>query len=67
LVCRHLFSACISNEQKFLSDGAEKDIGKYHAALANVFDNLSEEEVKQCNEVTIEWNTKPLPDNIQHR
>ncbi|KIM71806.1 hypothetical protein PILCRDRAFT_16709, partial [Piloderma croceum F 1598] len=26
-----------------------------------------EEEVKRCEEVAIEWNTKPLPDDIQHR
>jgi hypothetical protein len=50
-----------------LSDGGEKDIGKYRAALANVFDNLSEEEVKRCEEVAIEWNTMPLPDDIQRK
>jgi hypothetical protein len=55
----------ISDEHKSLSDGGEKDIRKYRAALANVFDNLSEEEVKRCKEVAIKWNTQPLPDDIQ--
>jgi hypothetical protein len=59
--------ARISNEQKSLSDGGEEDIGKYHAALANVFDKLSQEEAKQCEEVAIEWNTNPLPDDIQRK
>jgi len=40
-VCSYLFTARISDEQKLLSDGGEKDIGKYRAALANVFDNLT--------------------------
>jgi hypothetical protein len=66
-VCSYLFTARISDEQKSLSDGGEKEIGKYRAALANVFDNLSEEEVKRCEEVAIEWNTKPLPDEIQRK
>jgi hypothetical protein len=50
-----------------LSDGGEKAIGKYRAALANVFDNLSEEEVKRCEEAAVEWNTNPLPDEIQRK
>jgi hypothetical protein len=66
-VCSYLFTARISDEQKSLSDGGEKEIGKYRAALANIFDNLSEEEVKRCEEVAIEWNTKPLPDEIQRK
>ena len=39
-VCGHLFVARISDEHKSLSNGREKDIGKYCAALANIFDNL---------------------------
>jgi hypothetical protein len=66
-VCSHLFTARISDEQKLLSDGGEKAIGKYRAALANVFDNLSEEEVKRCEEAAVEWNTNPLPDEIQRK
>jgi hypothetical protein len=60
-VCSHIFEAHISDEQKSLSDGAEKDIGKYCTTLAN----FSEEEVKQCEDLTIEWNTTPLSDDIQ--
>ena len=57
----------MSIEQKALSDGGEKDIGKYRTALSKVFDDLSEEEVKQCEDSAIEWNNKPLPDDIQRK
>jgi hypothetical protein len=66
-VCGQIFNARISDEQKSLSDGPDKDIGKYRAALSNVFDNLSEEEVKQCEDLAIEWNKTPLPDDIQRK
>jgi hypothetical protein len=66
-VCGHLFTERISDEQKRLSDGGEKDIGKYRAALSNVFEELSEAELKQCEDATVEWNTKPLPDEIQRK
>ena len=64
-VCGHLFTECISDKQKRLSNGGKKDIGKYHAALSNVFKELSEAELKQCEDTVVEWNTKPLPDKIQ--
>ena len=64
-VCGHLFTERISDEQKRLSDGGEKDIGKYRAALSNVFKELSEAELKQCEDAAVEWNTKPLLDEIQ--
>jgi len=66
-VCGQLFSDRISDEQKRLSDGGEKDIGKYRAALSNVFDELNEEEKKQCEDVAKEWNTQPLPDDVQRK
>jgi hypothetical protein len=66
-VCTHLFADRISEEHKILSDGGEKDIGKYRAALANVFEQLSDDEVKRCEDVAVEWNTKPLPDDIQRK
>ncbi len=65
--CGHIFADQVSIEQKALSDGGEKDIGKYRAALSKVFDDLSEEEVKQCEDSAIEWNNKPLPDDIQRK
>jgi len=65
-VCAHLFTDRISDEQKRLSDG-EKDIGKYRAALSAIFEELSEEELKQCEETAVEWNTNPLPDDIQRK
>ncbi|KIM79975.1 hypothetical protein PILCRDRAFT_9863 [Piloderma croceum F 1598] len=40
----HIFADRISKEHKILSNGGEKDIGKYHAALSNVFEVLNEEE-----------------------
>ena len=61
LVCAHLFANGISDEQKRLSDDGEKDIGKYHATLSNIFEELSDEELKECEESTVKWNTQPLP------
>jgi len=66
-VCAHLFSDRISNEQKKLSDDGEKDIGKYRAALSNIFEALNKEELKQCEESAVKWNTEPLPDDIQRK
>jgi len=66
-VCGHLFAERISDEQKKLSDDGEKDIGKYRAALANVYEELTEAEVKECEECAIEWNSKPLPDEVQRK
>lgn len=50
-----------------LSDGGKKDIGKYRPALANIFEQLSEAELKQCEDLAMEWNTKPLPDEVQRK
>ena len=57
-VSGQIFADRVSNEQISLSDGPEKDIGKYHAALTIVFDALSEEEVKECEDQAVEWNTR---------
>jgi hypothetical protein len=65
-VCGHLFTKRISDEQMRLSDG-EKEIGKYHAALSNVFDELNVEELKQCEETAVVWNTQPMPDDMQRK
>jgi hypothetical protein len=66
-VCGNLFADRISAEQIKLSDGGEKDIGKYRPALANVFEQLSEAELKQCEDLAVDWNTKPLPDEVQRK
>ena len=66
-MCGHLLANCVSEEQKKLSDGGEKDIGKCRAALATVFKQLSEAELKQFEDVAVEWNTKPLPDDVQRK
>ena len=65
LVCSHIHADRISEEQKSLSEAGEKDIGKYRAALSNVFEALSEHELKQCEDLAVEWNTKMLPDAMQ--
>jgi hypothetical protein len=65
--CGHIFADRISDEQKALSDGGEKDIGKYRAALANVFEQLSAEELKQCEDRAVEWNKQCLPDEVQRK
>jgi hypothetical protein len=62
-----MFSEQISDEQKRLSDDGEKDIRNYHPALTNVFDALTAEQRKQCEDLAVEWNTKPLPDHVQLR
>jgi len=66
-MCGQLFSNRISDEQKELSDSGEKDIRKYRAALSNVFDELNKDEQKQCEDVVKEWNTQPLPDDVQRK
>ena len=65
LVCGHIHADRISEEHKALSDNGEKDIGKYRAALANVFEALSKGELKECEDLAVKWNTKDLPDEIQ--
>jgi hypothetical protein len=40
-VCAHAFADRISNKQIRLSDGGEKDIGKYWAALTTIFEGLT--------------------------
>jgi hypothetical protein len=57
----------VSDEQKRLSDNGDKDIGKYRAALTSVFEELDEDDVKECEKLAIEWNTKQLPDDIQRK
>jgi hypothetical protein len=66
-VCGYIFAEQISEEQKRLSDGGEKDIRKYRAALSNIFEELSDAEVKQCEDHAIDWNTKPLLDELQRK
>jgi hypothetical protein len=66
-VCRYIFTDRISDEQKKLSDQGEKDIGKYQPALTSIFDALSEAELKTCQDLAVEWNTKGLPEEIQMR
>jgi len=66
-ICSHIFTARISDKQMKLSGGGEKDIGKYCAALLNVFKNLSEAELKECEDRAAEWNTESLPDEMQHK
>jgi len=66
-VSAHIFKDRISAEQRKLSDDGEKDIGKYRAALASVFNELTEAEVKKCEDLAVEWNTKPLPDEMQRK
>ena len=64
-ICSHRFVDRISEVQKQLSDNGEKVIRNYRATLTNVFDALTEEEVKECEELATEWNTQPLPDYVQ--
>ena len=65
--CGQVFTDHVSEEQKRLSDAGEKDIGKYRAVLSNVFEQLSEAEQKQCEDAAVEWNTRALPDELQHK
>ena len=55
----------MSNEQKRLLEGGEKDIGKYHAALVTIFNALTMTERKKCEEDAIEWNSQLVPDDVQ--
>ena len=64
-VCTYIFVERIFNEQKRLSDGGEKDVVKYHPALSNIFEELSEVDLKQCEDLAVEWNSRALPDEVQ--
>jgi hypothetical protein len=50
-----------------LSGGGEKDIGKYHAALTNIFSKLDEEDLKKCEDLAIKWNTESVPEDVQRK
>ena len=66
-VCRHHYAERVSDEQKRLSEGSKKDIGKYHAASATVFNALTMTKRKKCEEDAIEWNSQLLPDDVQQK
>ena len=66
-ICGHHYADRISDAQKALSDGGEKDIGKYPAALAQVWNELTEAEREWCESDTVQWNAKPLPDDVQRK
>ena len=66
-VCGHHYAQYVSDEQGRLLEGGEKDIGKYHAALVTVFNALTMTKRKKCEEDAIEWNSQPLPDDIQQK
>ena len=64
-MCGQVFTDRVSEEQKRLSDTGEKDISKYCTTLSNIFEQLSEVELKQCEDAVVEWNTRALPDELQ--
>ena len=66
-ICGHHHAEHVSDEQKRLSEGSKKDIGKYHAASATVFNALTMTKRKKCEEDAIEWNSQPLPDDVQQK
>jgi hypothetical protein len=35
--------------------------------LTSVFEELDEDDVKECEKLAMEWNTKQLPDDIQRK
>jgi hypothetical protein len=63
-MCSHLYVDRISDEQKCLSRNGEKDIGKYCPALTSVFESLTDQQVKECEDHAAEWNTSPLLDYV---
>jgi hypothetical protein len=66
-VCGQIYTDRVSDEQKKLSDDGDKAIGKYHAALAKVFTQLSEDEQRECESRAAEWNKGALPDELQRK
>ena len=66
-ICGHHYAKHMSDEQKQLLEGSEKDIGKYHTALTTVFNALTTTERKICKEDAIKWNSQLLPDDIQQK
>ena len=57
----------VSDVQIRLSGGTEKLLGKYRAALTEVFDSLSVDDQQHCEELANEWNHSQLPEDVQRR
>jgi len=64
-VCPHLVWKL--RIRKYKGGEARKVEVGYQRSSNIIEDNLSEEEVEQCEDIAIEWNTNPLPDEIQHK
>jgi hypothetical protein len=63
-MCSYLYVDRISDEQKHLSGNGEKDIRKYCPVLISIFESLTDQQVKECEDYAAEWNTSPLLDHV---
>jgi len=50
-----------------MSGGTEKILAHYRPALGKVYDDLSPDEKENCSQLAKEWNTAPLPEDVQRR
>lgn len=67
-VCGSLHVERVSEVQRRLSGGGEtKDIGQYGRALAEVFGELSEDELEQCTTLAEQWNADVPSEEVQRR
>lgn len=67
-VCGSLFFKRVSEVQCRLSGGGEhKDISQYRPALEEVFGKLSEEERKECDKLSDDWNATAPAEDVQRK
>ena len=57
----------MSEVQIGMSSGTEKILAHYRPALGKVYDDLSPDEKENCSQLAKEWNTAPLPEDVQQR
>jgi hypothetical protein len=66
-VCGSIHADRVSEVQICLSGGGEKNIAHYKPALSKVWGKLSAEEKENCEDLSKEWNTTQLLEDVQRR
>lgn len=67
-ICGRLYGEQVFKVQRHLSGGGEtKDIGQYGRALAEVFGELSNDELEQCTTLAKQWNADVPSEEVQGR
>jgi hypothetical protein len=54
------------HRQEYTGDG-QANLRTYSSALSALMEELSEEEVAECQELAVSWNTEPAPKEVQRK